>query len=427
MTSTTSLDILRRSLGQLSALGVIPQVHAALAPAADAAARALRDTVIAEIPAFSVSANPEVLPRLAVHAREHVDEICRIFAEGNLGDFGFVREHARQRAEQRFPLEISLHAYRCGHRVLSQWLRAAVTATLSRGIEQAVSAVADFSIEYTNTISVIAAAEYVACTRALAEAEGNQRTELLTILLSGYDESDGRVARLLKRAGYLEQRQAYCVALVQPVNATEMEHPERAQRIIASLGDAFAGTSIRVLAGVRNNVVTAILSDLRRQSGWTAPRSTLAERVRGLLQMLGPSVLVGISADHPSTAFIPRARGEAEIALDFAGVATRVQQFNALPVRTLLVRSGADGIRVRPPQWLNHLVEADHQARGSLIATLRALADADMNVQQAARQMGRHANTLYARLERIRDITGRDGQRYHDLTELLLAADCAAG
>lgn len=427
MASTTSLDILRRSLGQLANLGVIPQVHAALAPCADEATRALRDTLLAEVPAFSASANPEVLPRLAVHVQEHVDEICRLMVEGTLGDFGFVRDHARQRAEQRFPLEISLHAYRCGHRVLSQWLRSAVTATLTTGIEQAVAAVADFSIEYTNTISVIAAAEYVACTRALAEAEGNQRTELFTILHSGYDEADGRVALILKRAGYLEQRQTYCVALAQPVNAAEMEHPERAQRIIASLGDALAGTSIRLLAGVRNNLVTAILSDLRRQSGWTAPRSTLAERVHGLLQVLGPSVLVGISADHPSTAFIPRARSEAEIALDFAGVTTRVQQFNALPVRNLLVRSGADGIRLRPPQWLSDLMDADQQSRGSLVATLRALGDADMNVQLAARQMGKHANTLYARLERVREITGRDGLRYHDLTELLLAADCAAG
>jgi hypothetical protein len=427
MTSTASLDVLRRSLGQLAGLGVLPQVGATLAQGADGAARALRDTVIAEIPAFTASANPQVLPSLASHVREHVDEICRLLAGGKPGDFGFVRDHARQRAEQHFPLEISLHAYRCGHRVLSQWLRAAVTATLTAGIEQAVAAVADFSIEYSNTISVIAAAEYVACTRALAEAEGNQRIELLTILLSGYDEADGRVARLLKRAGYLEQRRAYCVVLAQPVNAAEMEHPERAQRIIAALGDALAGTSIRLLAGVRNNLVTAVLSDLRRQSGWTSPRSTLAQRVHDLLQVLGPAVLVGISADHPSTAFISKARSEAEVALEFAGVATRVQQFNALPVRRLLVRSGADSIRARPPQWLSDLIDADHQSRGSLIATLRALAEADMNVQQAARQMGKHANTLYARLERIREITGRDGQRYHDLTELLLAADCAAG
>lgn len=427
MALTTSQAILRRNLSQLSGLGLIPQVHAALAARVDDAAQSLRDTILAEIPAFSASANPEVLPRLANHAREHVDEICRIFADGSLGDFGFVRDHARQRAEQHFPLELSLHAYRCGHRVLSQWLRGAVTATLGAGSEQAIAAVADFSIEYSNTVSVVAAAEYVASTRALAEAEGNQRTELLAILLSGYDEADGRVARLLKRAGYLEQRQAYCVVLAQPVNAAEMEHAERAQRLIAAIGDALAGTSIRMLAGVRDNLVTAILSDLRRQSGWTAPRSTLAQRVHGLLQVLGPAVLVGISADHPSTAFLPRARSEAETALDFAGVAARVQQFNALPVRNLLVRSGADAIRLRPPQWLNDLVAADQQSRGALIATLRALADADMNVQQAARQMGKHANTLYARLERIREITGRDGQRYHDLTELLLGADCAGG
>lgn len=427
MAYPANLQVLRRSLGQLASLGVIPQVHPALAARAEHADEALRDSILAEIPAFAASANPQVLPGLAAHGREHVDEILRLMADGGLGDFGFVRDHARQRAEQRFPLEVSLHAYRCGHRVLSQWLRAAVMDTLSSGIDQAVEAAADFSAEYTNAISIIAAAEYVARTRELAEAEGNQRTELLSILLSGYDEADGRVARLLKRAGYLEQRQAYCVVLAQPVNASEMDHPERAQRMIASLGDALAGTSIRLLAGVQNNLVTAILSDRRRQSGWTAPMSTLAQRVQGLMEILGPSVLVGISADHPSTAFLPKALNEAAVALDFASVAKRVQQFNALPVRNLLLRRGADDIRTTPPQWLSALMKADQQSRGTLVATLRALADADMNVQQAARQMGKHANTLYARLLRIHEITGRDGQRYNDLTELLLAVDCAAG
>jgi hypothetical protein len=68
-----------------------------------------------------------------------------------------------------------------------------------------VSELADFAIEYTNTISTIMAAEYVSQTRTLAEAESDQRTELLNILFSGYDESDGRVQRLLKRAAYSYQ------------------------------------------------------------------------------------------------------------------------------------------------------------------------------------------------------------------------------
>ena len=85
---------------------------------------------------------------------------------------------------------------------------------------------------------------------------------------------------------------------------------------------------------------------------------------------------------------------------------------------------GADTVRGIPPAWIDALTSADTNAAGNLIATLRVLADCDMNVQKAARQMAKHPNTLYARLERIRDITGLDAQRYRDLTELLLAADC---
>jgi len=427
MASKTNMLGLRRVLAQLAGLGVVPEVHAALLAGSAETAAALRDAALSEVPAFSASGNPQVLPILGAHTHEHVEEICRLITGEAVGDFGFLRDYTRLRAEQRFPLEDLLHAYSCGQSVLSQWLRAAVATTSVRDAEKAQALAADFSVAYTNAVSFIAAEEYVAHTRALAEVEVNQRTELLAVLLSGYDEADSRVAQMLKRAGYLDHRQAYCVVVAQPAKASEMEHPERAHRIIASLGDALAGTPIRLLAGVRNNLVTAILSDRRRQSGWTAPNSALAQRIYDRLQVLGPSVIVGISADHPATAFLPRALHEATIALDFANVDTRVQHFSALPLRTLLVRRGADEIRAAPPHWLAALIEADAQSRGSLIATIRTLADANMNVQQAARQMGKHANTLYARLERIRQITGRDGQRYHDLTELLLAADCVSG
>ncbi|MGI9434307.1 MAG: helix-turn-helix domain-containing protein, partial [Geminicoccaceae bacterium] len=67
---------------------------------------------------------------------------------------------------------------------------------------------------------------------------------------------------------------------------------------------------------------------------------------------------------------------------------------------------------------------ADIQTGGALLRTLRAIADADMNIQRAARILGKHPNTVYHRIERIKDLTSLDGQRYHQLTELLLAADC---
>jgi hypothetical protein len=387
-------------------------------------AAAFRAAVLREVPAFSATGNPEILPGLASHAGEHFEEVRKLFGGGEPGDFEFVRAHARRRAEQRFPLEAVLHAYRCGHRIFSGWLRDAVVAAAPKNIEKAISDVADFSIEYTNAISTIMAAEYVAQTRILAEAEGDRRTELLNILLSGYDESDARSARLLKRAGYLEQRHSYCVVVAQSVNPAEMELPERAQRIVNAISAAVATTAIRMLAGIRDSMAVAVFSDVRRQSGWTAPQADLGVRVAPLMLGLGPAVLIGVSADKPSTSFLPRALQEATIALDFASVDRRVVEFAGLPLRSLMLHRGGEYVRSVTPPWIASLVSADAKAKGSLIGTLRALADTDLNVQEAGRRLKVHPNTVYSRIGRIEELTALNAQRHHDLVELLLAADC---
>ena len=341
-----------------------------------------------------------------------------------MGDFGFVAEHSRHRAEQRFPLEAFLHAYRCGHKVLSRWMRDAAVETVGNDVDAVVSAIADFSIEYTDAISTVAAAEYVTQTRLLAEAEGDRRTELLNLLLSGYDESDGRVARLLRRAGYLEQRQSFCIALAQSADPREMENPARAQRLVDAVQSSVSALPVRVLIGVRDNVVNAIFSTTRRQSGWTAPQLTLAARIRPKLLELGPAAVIGLSTDQPSTSHIPKGLREAQMALDFATVADRVVQFAHLPLRRLIIHLAGETVQSALPSWIDDFLQANTKARGALVRTLQAYADADMNVLKAARALDVHPNTIYTRMQRIADITGLDGQRYDQLTELLLAADC---
>jgi hypothetical protein len=415
---------LRQVLSALADAGVVPDAAHALALGQHSAVAALRRCVLTDVPAFSGSRNPEVLPELDAHIEEHIQEILRLFGVGEVGDFAFLKSHARRRAEQRFPLDAILHAYRCAHKILGSWLRDAALASGPRNIEMAVSAVADFAIEYTNMISTIITSEYISNTRLIAEAESDSRSELLNILLSGYDEADGRASRLLKRAGYLEQRQAYCVAVVQSTNPSEMELPERAQRVSTALATAIAATPIRILTGIRNNVVTALLSDSRRQSGWTAPQTMLAERLRPLLLGLGPAVIVGTSTDQPSTSYIPRALLEATIALDFASVSNRVVHFSDLPIRSLMLHRGGDYVRSVAPPWIKALIDADAKAKTSLVRTLRALADTDLNIQKAGRVLRTHPNTIYARLGRIKELTGLNGQRHHDLVELLLAVDC---
>jgi sugar diacid utilization regulator len=420
---TRAYRTLSQALALLDGAGVIPRAAAELQKSVSAAAHALRRAVLEEVPAFAESGNPEIMPGLERHIDEHLSEVMRLFGGGEIGDFAFVKAHAQQRAEQRFPLEITLHAYRCGHRILSRWLRDAASADQTGQADGAVSAIADFAIEYTNVISMIVAAEYVAQTRRLAEAEGDQRTELLNILLCGYDESDGRVARLLKRAGYLEQRQSYCVVAAQSTNPSEMENPARAQRIADALSAGAAAISIRMLLGVRNNVVTAVLSSARRQSGWTAERGDISERLLPQLLLLGPAVLVGVSSERPSTSFLPKALLEAQIALDFATVANRVVHFPRVPLRSLLARRAGEILLSAAPVWAGALDEADARAQGVLVQTLRAIADADLNMQKAARLLGKHPNTVYARIDRVRELTGLNAQSFHDLNELLLAID----
>lgn len=416
---------LEQTLERLTALRVIPDVAPALAASAQAVEQGLREAVLTEVAAFSASRNPDILPELGLHAKAHIAEVARLFEGEAPGDLDFVRTHARRRAEQRFPLEVTLHAYRCGHRVISRWLRDAAASLRPESARDAVDAVADFAIEYTDAISAAMTSEYVAHTRVIEAAEGDRGAELLNVLIAGYDESDGRIARLLKSAGYLDQRQSYCVIAVGTPIPTELESFERAQRVIAALADLLAPTAVRILAGARNGRVIGIASALRRQSGWTAPQTDLALRLKALLLDLGPSVLLGVSVDHPSTAAIPRALREALAALDFASLDRRVVLFSELPVRSLLVQAGGESVRAAAPAWSFALTAADDKAEGALGLTLKALADADLNIQKAGRRLNVHPNTVYARLERVRDVTGLDGRRHHDLVELLLALDCA--
>ena len=416
---------LDRTLAALVHLGVIPGVAPVLRRSADPVETALREAILTEVGAYSQTRNPQILPDLKAHAADHVGEVVRLFDGGGTGDLDFVKSHARRHAEQRFPLEAILHAYRCGHRAMSRWLRDAAVVACPEDASAAIDATADFALEYTNAVSSAIASEYVAHTRIVEAAERDRGAELLDLLLGGYDESDGRIARLLKAAGYLDQRQSYVAVAVRTPIASEMENPARTRRVQAALAELFAPTPIRLLAGPRGVRVVAVASALRRQSGWTAPQSALAERLVPLLMQLGSSVLVGVSSDRPSTASIPRALREAVAALDFATVDRRVVVFADLPVRSLLVHAGGEYVRATAPAWVADLLGADARAGGALAGTLSALAEADLNVQKAGRTLGVHANTVYARLARVRDLTGLDGQRHHQLVELLLALECA--
>src|SRR5215469_15555456 len=93
-TSKREHQALRQVLALLAKTGVIPGAAAALDNSMQTVASTLRDAVLAEIPAFSASGNPEIIPGLDQHRGEHIQEIRRLFGGGELGDLEFVRTHA---------------------------------------------------------------------------------------------------------------------------------------------------------------------------------------------------------------------------------------------------------------------------------------------------------------------------------------------
>ena len=421
-------NALKESLKRLRDSTFLPVAVKHLAKNASAINAELGKTVFAEIPAFSESRNPDILPELAQHGPDHTNEMVRLLRGGAVGDFEFVRAHARRRAEQRFPLEATLHAYRCGHKVFSHWVREAILAAGSSAKEapQVVAAVADFTIEYTDAVSTVAASAYVAQTRLLADVAGDHRAELLNILLEGYDESDGRVAKILRDAGYLDSHQSFCTVLAQPVDPAEMQNPARARRLADSINRILQGSAARRLVDVRDNIVTAVFSDARRASGWTVPHIALARRIAAELSMLGNAVLIGVSNDVPSTSQIPNAHREAQLALELADVTNRVVQFSGIPARRLLMHLAGEEFQRALPGWAGKFFLADDKTGGVLVATLRAYANANMNVLKTADDLSVHPNTIYARMQRILDMTDLDARSYHALTELLIVADCCS-
>ena len=395
---------------------------------APAFATELKDSVLAEVPAFTESRAAATLRELGVNGPRHHAEILRLLEGGELGDFGFVRDHARLRAEHRFPLEALLHAHRCLHKVVSGRLRAALCSDRppAATVGPAVAAAADFTIAYTDAISTIAAAAYVEQSRLAADLAGDQRAQLLSVLLGGHDESDARVAAILRRAGYLDGRQTFCVVVAQSVDAGEMAIPSRARRLADTIDRLVPANLARRLIDIRDGRVVCVFSALRRASGWTAPGASLGKRIGRELATAGNTVLIGISGEAASTSAIPGAHRQALLAVQLAGLAQRVVQFADTPLRQWMIHVGGEELQRLLPAWASDLYRADDKLGGSLVATLHAYADADMNVLKAAARLELHPNTVYARFHRIEQISGMNARAYHALTDLITVADARA-
>ncbi len=388
----------------------------------------LIEAVMKEVAFFSNNRYTDASQDIIQFAALNTQEILRLLRGGETGSFEFIQQQAQKHATQHFPLEALLQAYKSTRKIYIQWFNKAVAfAHLAKTEAHEVRlSLVDFAIEYEDEITAIAIPSYIDQTRFQAEVAGDHRSELLSILLDGYDETDGKIAKILRDAGFLDRRQSFCIALAQSVDPAEMLNTTRARRMAKSIGLILRQSPVGHLIDIRDNRVVILFSHPRRSSGWTSPNTTLAKQLKSDLNLVGNAALIGVSNDVPSTAAIPVAWQEARIALELANVSNRVVQLSQVPVDRLLLHLAGEQFLKILPSWANQLFLIDQQSNGKLSATLKAYARANMNALKAAHRLSVHPNTIYMRMQKIRDSTGLDPKSYQALTELLIVVDIKA-
>src|SRR4051794_9998015 len=174
----------------------------------------------------------------------------------------------------------------------------------------------------------------------------------------------------------------------------------------------------RGLVGIREGEIVCLCPAPTPVDGRRA--ADAAHAAAAALDELGMSI--GVSSWHARAEEIPGAYAEAREAADIAirtGVRKRAVAYDDVLVDHVL-RENENAARVIAAA-LGPVREYDDRRNTQLTASLRAYIDANFSITRAARAMHIHSNTLLYRLQRVRELTGRDPRNPRDVVFLALS------
>lgn len=330
------------------------------------------------------------------HATEHVHAFVLSARRGRApagAELEFVRSRGAQRARELLSLDALLEGYLIGQRTVWEAVVEAAGPSVE-GMRVAQELTAE-TFRYTHAINVAVAAAYVRESQAVASELERGRRELLDRLLAAGPVDGARAASLGLRS--------------------DAEHFVA----VATGGERLAAQAL-ALDGARSFVVdregelVAVMPAYVRR-GPREARALLAAAAERLERTHGVSLRVGLSSVFPGLTGVPGGYAEARRALDHATASgAPAVAVGDVPLLDLLAGSADSTSRRLVP-------DAARRLDAALFVTLRAYADADLNVSRAAASLNVHPNTIHYRLSRVADATGLDPRRFGDLVELLLA------
>ena len=248
------------------------------------------------------------------------------------------------------------------------------------------------ALEHANTVLTLELAHL----RALGEAELRLRRDLVEELLAGTD-----VDSALDRARALGYDLARPHRVVLVANGNPRGDHEALYHAVRR---AVRATGIGSLLAARPGGV-AVLSDTDKD--WEQFRVAI------LAQMGSQgSCRVGVGAPCTQPPEFPRSHGQAQLALKMqvaTGSPEQVTVFEDLGIYQLLSEIPNIGsVEAFIHRWLSPLIDYDADKDARLVDTLSCYLECGGNYDVTAKMLSLHRSTLRYRLQRIRDISGRN-------------------
>lgn len=371
------------------------------------------DTMQRESSEYRNAVDEEFTDESQSHCKDLLHLIVAI-AKGRAGRsdtdaFAFVRTHAAWRARHHVPLIASLHAYRLAHKTYGGVTRELLLQHPKR--HEALLSLAmlsDFWIEFFDLAgSVLAEAHAVEEGLSVAESTDGY-AGLIERLLRGTAPDDGDVDLLARCGIHLGAPMAVAVARPFPSGNGKQSDVEPALRsLVRLIRQELPSANFGKLVTIRNDEVTAIVSS------YASPGRSMLR----ILRRRGSGRRgVGVGRDTKDVAQLPDALHEARLALEFATPAQAVMHFDDILLTEFLIRR-ADKTALRlVPKWAPQL-----NSSGGLSQTIRVFVDCSLNVKQTASRLGVHPNTVYFRLNQIRQLTGIDPRTFSGASLLTTA------
>jgi sugar diacid utilization regulator len=304
----------------------------------------------------------------------------------------YPRPNARRRAEILRQAERAPHAIRSKDRIIA--------LAQSHGEVLGVLALVDAShragrgATYVIERGAEALALELAHQQSLAEAELRLRRDLVDDLINGTDD-ESAFARS-DAVGH-DLRRPHCVAVVQ-------WHDQTADNAVAAAVDRSAARLAMPYLSARRSGMVVLLVDGRPQG------EALYAAVSAELDSANGAIGIGRRCETPRE--FPRSFREAVRALRVRQMSRTpfgVTAFDELGIyRILGTGEGAREVERFVWEWLGPLVDYDTRRHSDLVGTLSRYLECGGNYDTTAAALVIHRSTLRYRLQRIREITGRD-------------------